>query len=356
MALLVVGIDEAGYGPLLGPLCVGVAALRVEAWAEGDGAPEWWSLLEPAVCRKAGDRRGRVAVDDSKKLKLPNDGARHPLTHLERGVLAFMAAAGARPASESDLLSALGAKSHGEWYDAPAADAGWSAESVGEDEQQADGRRGVFPVAHSPEQIGIAANRLGLALAGAGVAVERLACRVIAEEEFNATVRREGTKAAATALAIGEAIRWAWARGQDDGELHVRVVCDRQGGRTDYEQYVGAMLPGAVVRVLEQGPERARYAVQPAAGGPGGEGGGGRRGMIVQFQTEAESAHLPVALASMTAKLVRETLMGRFNRYWCSRLPELKPTAGYAQDGRRWLNDLRGVLTPAERERLVRIA
>jgi hypothetical protein len=71
---------------------------------------------------------------------------------------------------------------------------------------------------------------------------------------------------------------------------------------------------------------------------------------------EAESHHMPVALASMSAKLVRETLMGRFNRYWNARLPELKPTAGYRQDGWRWLNDAAAVLTGAEREGMIRRA
>ena len=62
--------------------------------------------------------------------------------------------------------------------------------------------------------------------------------------------------------------------------------------------------------------------------------------ITISFIVEAESAHLPVALASMTAKYVRELLMLRFNRYFQSLMPELKPTAGYYGDGRRYLNDI----------------
>ena len=62
--------------------------------------------------------------------------------------------------------------------------------------------------------------------------------------------------------------------------------------------------------------------------------------MTVSFETGAEQKHLPVALASMIAKYVRELLMARLNRFFCGHLPELKPTAGYVQDGRRYLAEI----------------
>ena len=48
----IAGIDEAGYGPLLGPLCVGVSVFHVEQWGEGEAAPNLWKLLSAGVCRK----------------------------------------------------------------------------------------------------------------------------------------------------------------------------------------------------------------------------------------------------------------------------------------------------------------
>jgi hypothetical protein len=332
VALFIAGIDEAGYGPLLGPLCVGLAALRVDPWQEGGRAPDLWTLLGQAVCRAGPDARGRVAIDDSKKLKLPNDGARHPLTHLERGVMSFLASRGDRPASEGELLALLGARvDQLEWY------------RPGGEQTGAACKR--FPRASTHEQIGIAGNTIASAMRAAGVSLERLACRAVPEPVFNQVVRSAGTKAAATAMVIGEFLQAVWFEHAATQGLAVRIVCDRQGGRTDYERYLAGLVPGAKVQTLEQTAARARYQLE-----------GSERRMVVQFQTEAEKQHLPVALASMTAKLVRELLMERFNDYWCSRLPELKPTAGYAQDGRRWLADLKGVLTPAERELLVRIA
>jgi hypothetical protein len=58
----------------------------------------------------------------------------------------------------------------------------------------------------------------------------------------------------------------------------------------------------------------------------------------------------------MTAKLVRELAMARFNRYWCARMPDLKPTAGYTLDARRWLDDANGALREIERDTMIRMA
>ena len=57
-------------------------------------------------------------------------------------------------------------------------------------------------------------------------------------------------------------------------------------------------------------------------------------------RVESESRHLPNALASMTAKFTRELFMERMNRFFRSHLAELKPTAGYVEDGRRYLKDI----------------
>jgi hypothetical protein len=37
---------------------------------------------------------------------------------------------------------------------------------------------------------------------------------------------------------------------------------------------------------------------------------------------------------------MRELFMIGFNRYWCRHVPDLRPTAGYYQDGQRFLTDI----------------
>src|SRR4029450_6994506 len=67
-----------------------------------------------------------------------------------------------------------------------------------------------------------------------------------------------------------------------------------------------------------------------------------RNGHVVRiiFCEKAEAQCMPVALASMLSKYLREALMGRFNAYWKTMLPELAPTAGYYGDGSRFLQDI----------------
>lgn len=324
MAVVLAGIDEAGYGPLLGPLTVAMAAFHVAGWSPGEPAPDLWNLLDRAICREPGDRRGRMPIADSKRLKLPNDSAkRHPLTHLERGVLAFLRAAGTEVATDSDLLAALGAAHTGRpWY---------------------CGDPVPLPQSGSEGQTAIDAGVLGSAMSSVGVRLMALRCIVIDEAMFNDIVSRTGTKGEATLHAIGRHLRWIRETlSPQAGGDPVRIVCDRLGGRTTYADLLAREIPGESIVPTEQGPRVSRYEVGSQ--------------WAVLFQPEAETAHLPVALASMTAKLVRELAMARFNRYWRARKPDLRPTAGYRADAARWLRDAAPVLSPEDRRVMVRMA
>ena len=92
--LIYAGIDEAGYGPMLGPLCVGASVFAIEEADPSEGPPDLWSKLDDVVCTRARDARRRIAVADSKRLKGSNQAKAHPLRHLERGVLSFLACRG----------------------------------------------------------------------------------------------------------------------------------------------------------------------------------------------------------------------------------------------------------------------
>ncbi|MGP1272875.1 MAG: hypothetical protein ACTS22_06040 [Phycisphaerales bacterium] len=328
MALIYCGIDEAGYGPMLGPLCVARAVFRLDEADEADPVPDLWALLERAVCRSLNDmradRRHRIAVADSKKLKLPNQSVtRHPLLHLERGVLAMLMTAGIRPDTDESLFSTLGCRLPDEpWYGGPAT---------------------RLPVGTTADDIAIAANQVAAASGVAGVRLEDLACRMVGERSFNERVKECGSKAAVTAHAVREhlaAIRGAYAH----SPAGVRIVCDRLGGRAGYLPLLQAAFPDDTVRALAESPEKSAYEVV-----------GWARPARVLFMTESESAHLPVALASMAAKLTRELSMARLNRHFAALLPDLKPTAGYVTDARRWLRDVDGMIDGSTRRRLVRV-
>lgn len=330
MGLLIAGVDEAGYGPLLGPLCVGVSVFRIADWAEGQAAPDLWSLLPRSVARAVKGAGDRVVIADSKELKLPNSAVRrHPLTHLERGVLAMLRAMSSAStiASDDELVSALGTC----WPGAHC----YLGEPL------------AMPLAWTGSQIAIAANPLREDLEQNGVEPIAMGCRVVGETEFNTLVRHGGGKGATTIAAAKEHFRRVMDLAEALPGDGVRFVCDRLGGRVQYADLVASFagIDARDVRIVEETEARSRYFAMCRG-----------RQVGVIFQTESERAHLPVALASMTAKLVRELAMARFNRYWSGRIPGIAPTAGYWQDAKRWLKAAGPAVTASERLELVRIA
>jgi ribonuclease HII len=58
------------------------------------------------------------------------------------------------------------------------------------------------------------------------------------------------------------------------------------------------------------------------------------------FREKGETHCMSVALASMLSKYLREALMRRFNAFWRQYLPDVTPTAGYYNDGQRFLQDI----------------
>ena len=88
-------------------------------------------------------------------------------------------------------------------------------------------------------------------------------------------------------------------------------------------------FPDARLIELERSPKSCIYRLEQSP-----------RQMEIRFEVNADSLHMPVALASMIAKYTRELLMARFNAFFKQRLPDVRPTAGYAMDAKRWLADV----------------
>ncbi len=308
--LIYAGIDEAGYGPLLGPLCVACSVFVVrECDCSTPEPPDLWSILRYAVCKAGGDGNGRLAVDDSKKIKGPNDGKQHPLKRLERGVLCF-AHAGSCPDDDQSLLAALG-------IEVPPR--GWYQSTT------------PLPVAHTIDELKVATARLTRHLERGGVEFGGLFCEAIDAAEFNDQFRRMRTKAAVNfcaALRLIERVR------RQHGRFNPHIVIDRQGGRTHYLEPLQSAWPDARIAILEEEEERARYRLTFCDD----------HHLTLTFLPEAESAHLPVALASMAAKYTRELFMLRLNRFFTGLMPELKPTAGYYADGQRYIREIEPLL------------
>ncbi|MCA8981886.1 MAG: hypothetical protein KDC14_17785, partial [Planctomycetes bacterium] len=68
---IVAGIDEAGLGPLLGPLTFGLTVFELEESNE-----DLWSALDSAVTNEPRRDRERLVVADSKKVYTRNPRGR----------------------------------------------------------------------------------------------------------------------------------------------------------------------------------------------------------------------------------------------------------------------------------------
>jgi ribonuclease HII len=311
------GIDEAGYGPLLGPLCIGASAFSLpmpsSLLCRGE-APDLWSMLSAGVCRKPRDPKRRVAVDDSKKLK---SAGKQPLLHLERGVLAFLADAVPRkdvPRLDGEYFAQVGLQFP------VTRETPWNGVEL------------PLPVAQSADDIAIARNLVARACAEAGCSLRALSVTALEAHAFNLLYLSLANKAHVNMALVFEALRHIDLMRGDEPAL---VAIDRQGGRMSYrdeiDQHVARGIP---VQVIEETDTRSAYLIGDERESP----------LVVTFEGGAEERHLPVALASMAAKYTRELSMRRLNAYFADRLPGLKPTAGYVEDGRRFLAEVKPIL------------
>ncbi|MCH2138052.1 MAG: hypothetical protein MK074_03260 [Phycisphaerales bacterium] len=318
------GVDEAGYGPMLGPLCVGATCFDVPH--TGTGRPCLWSVLDAAVCPAGRDKARRIAIDDSKKLKGAKSGKAHPLANLERGVLCMLASmhddrTWLDNATDVDVLHHLGVDLPDEpWFGGPPV---------------------AVPLGSDAASMRIDAARLARAMHDANVSLTHCSVRAMSVPEFNARVASAGSKSWVNFELATQRIETMWSG--HDGALH--VVMDRHGGRTAYQRELHTAWPQSHIEVTRQDAQGSDYTLARNSSS-----------LFLHIRSKADSTHLPVALASMAAKLVRELLMHRLNRYFSDHLPAVAPTAGYVQDGRRWLKDVQPVLESqgVARETLVR--
>jgi hypothetical protein len=127
---------------------------------------------------------------------------------------------------------------------------------------------------------------------------------------------------------------------------HGHLVADRCGGRMHYAHDLRLLRPDATVEIVTETPEVSSYLLHLPAGA-----------VKVTFAERGEGRAFPTALASCFAKYLRERMVEAMNQWFLARVPGLQPTAGYYQDGHRFLGDVEPLLRSAElpRGRLVRV-
>ncbi|MDR2117096.1 MAG: hypothetical protein LBP87_12020 [Planctomycetaceae bacterium] len=262
---LIIGTDEAGYGPNLGPLVI--------------SATVWESPTDNLLPLLAQLNTHKIQIGDSKKL-YHGSGS---LTTLEYGIMIPLRYLG-KPISPLNT-----------------------------DETVLTKQTEVFTKILSENKIRLCDIR----------------SRIIEPEEFNRGLDRFDSKGSllsdATLTLIAEVLN------VHHSSIPVLIFCDKHGGRNHYLDLLTEFFPDLWIQVIQESRTssvyRLTYKKQP---------------LEFRFLAKGES-QVPVALASMNSKYLRERAMIRFNEFWREKIPDLKPTAGYPEDARRFKNEIAAV-------------
>ena len=302
----IIGIDEAGYGPNLGPFVMTAVACRVPKTLAG---ADLWKVLHRTVRRDGEKKRlqNRLLIADSKVVYSPNRG----LKALELGVLAtLLHDNGVPPPTLGCLLTRFAAHTHSElslesWY------------------------TGTTPlpfVVSSGAVQELAAQFLKTCRANEVLWGAARTCAVC-PARFNQIVTHSGTKGEVSAHALQSVLPALCDLLPE--EESVRVLIDKHGGRNHYADLLQQAFPTGMVMIRAEGAARSQYEVY----------GLGRQ-VRLTFEPRADSAHFCVSLASMISKYVRELLMHEFNAFWQTHVPGLRATAGYPIDAVRFWQEI----------------
>ncbi|QDU40560.1 Hypothetical protein Mal4_49180 [Maioricimonas rarisocia] len=300
---LVCGMDEAGYGPNLGPLVIVVSCWEVP---DGETPFDFWTALEDVITQAPTRGDQRLHVADSKQVHNSQKG----LERLERSVLSLLGPLDAPRTGLNDLCRAVCCENGSESPLPP-----WCSEDV------------RLPHACAMDLIETLAGTVQTSTSQAGVRLQGVFAEVVHPATFNGLLDRHGSKGIVLSTLSLQLLARAWST---LGRRPAEVVADKHGGRDRYADLLCDAFDGQLPMIVDESRHRSRYRVA---------------GCDVTFTMKAES-HFPVAVASMVAKYLRELEMERFNRFWRQFLPDVRPTKGYPVDARRFLQEI----APTQRE------
>ncbi len=305
----IIGIDEAGYGPNLGPLVMTSVACHVpDRLADTD-----LGRLLGKVVRRYDDHEdredGRLLVDDSKLVYSTAQG----LACLEASVTAALSSSGEPDCTLETLLNRLCPAHVPELKNEP-----WYT-----------GTR-CLPAENNLDELSLQASRFAECSKNQEIHWGPVHSALVGARQFNNLLDHWGSKGAVLGHALTGLLEKNQVLGESSDPLYFFI--DKHGGRNNYAAMLQQAFPNGLVLAREESMARSVYSVC-----------GLHWEVRLTIQPRADAEHFCVALASMVSKYIRELLMLEFNGFWQSHVPELKPTAGYPGDAARFFEEIQPI-------------
>ena len=384
--LYIIGTDEAGYGPNLGPLLVGASC-----WRLSNAGPSTYENFLPAqegVSREPskpsgrGKRKRSTSSDGPTLFDLVGDlnanGASLAsgydadfttlaIDRLNASLSSISSRKGLFPLVDSKKLyggsKSLAALERSYWLANGLVDRASFREPsfrttlervAGEKlEGSEPWEKGVdFPLPFDAKtgvlsEFERTLEEIEALFSATGIELVEILARRVQPREFNALIDRLGLKsdliADVTTSLIAETLsRTLLKKGGSLGASTFVVLCDKLGGRDRYGSILSERFPDATLFAITEGRSSSVYRLTTRKTRD-------RSGVLVEFEREIAveirftakgESNVPTALASICAKYLRELSMNAFNAYWRVQVGDaLVPTAGYPVDALRFRAD-----------------
>ncbi len=332
-----IGIDEAGYGPSMGPLVLGATSWWVPTHISVEELAE---LLAPEIQPKPPfPKEEHIPIGDSKKIMKGSYGWRNLSFGAEWLIESSWMGSEPKEASAWSLFPRLLPEDASRvekiaWY-RNLFDEACRLELPYLNYLE-DSKEGAF----SPERRLELRKRLQKPiqekLSALGIRMGTSRARLIDEPEFNRQVERLGNKStllSTFSLALAKSVAIDCVNDLSvsaQGEpTEIEIYFDKHGGRSRYQGLLMSCFDGCWMEVEEEKLERSRYRSD-------------WNGHPVAFQFMAKGDSLvPSAAASILAKWLREITMASLNQFWASHAnTPLRPTAGYYVDALRFSQEI----------------
>lgn len=332
---IVIGVDEAGYGPSMGPLVIAATAWWIpNALAADDLAEIFSDCFQPKPSLPHGDF---ISLGDSKKILVGKYG----WPSLSLAAQWLLRESVQKESIDSSLRKLLQEDwtrlQEVPWYqtltNGPHMPTHRYLADVEDDKSGPKARESLLAVI---------APRISKRLNGVGVKLLDVQARCIDEPEFNRLVLTAGNKSTvlsdlslSLAKSIALRVEGVTTIPREHAEpVPVQPRCiemffDKHGGRNRYQAMLMNAFDGVWVEAECEGPKISAYRARWCD-----------YQVRYSFRVGGDSL-LPSGAASVIAKWVRECAMASLNAYWeRESRQQIRPTAGYYVDALRFAEEI----------------